>query len=115
MAVSATDWFENQPVGRTARKLWDDGYAFDYVSDAQLQKAKVAGGKVKIPGAEYRIIVVPECKYMPLETVKQLLALAKNGATIFFEGKVPSDLPWVEKFGPTSERIQKTFERAENP
>jgi hypothetical protein len=105
MAVSATDWFESQPIGKTARALWDSGYSFDYVSDAQLLKAKVVSGKVKMPGAEYRIIVVPECKYMPLETVKQLLALSNKGATIFFEGQIPSDLPGRGN----SDRRQKEF------
>ena len=34
---SQQTWFENQPVGKTAHDLWNRGYAFDYVSDRQLQ------------------------------------------------------------------------------
>jgi hypothetical protein len=93
MAVSATDWFENQPIGKTAHALWDRGYAFDYVSDAQLQKAKVSSDKIEVPGGDYKIIVVPECKFMPLETLEQLIVLAKNGATVVFDKQPPSDIP----------------------
>ena len=81
MSVSITNWFEGQNIAKTAHELWDRGYAFDYVSDAQLLQAKVVDGKIQMPGGDYKVIVVPECKFMPLETFKQLLALATNGAT----------------------------------
>ena len=90
--VHARDWFEGQPIGRTAQALWDRGVAFDYVSDAQLKTAKVTNGKIQMPGGKYQVIVVPECKYIPLETFKQLLALAENGATIIFEKQLPTDV-----------------------
>ena len=92
LTVHARDWFEGQPIGRTAKELWDKGYAFDYVSDAQLKTAKVTGGKIQMPGGNYKVIVVPECKYMPLETFKQLLTLAENGATVIFDHKMPYDI-----------------------
>jgi hypothetical protein len=104
MSVSITNWFEGQNIGKTAHELWDRGYAFDYVSDAQLKTAKVVSeefleydgtpykkGVVQTPGGNYKVIVVPECKFIPLETFKQLLALAENGATVIFE-KLPTDV-----------------------
>jgi alpha-L-rhamnosidase len=92
MTVSQTKWFEDQPIGKTAHELWNRGYAFDYVSDRQLQAAKVIDGKIRMPGGDYKVMVVPECKYMPLETFKQLLALAKEGATVIFESQLPADV-----------------------
>jgi hypothetical protein len=71
MSVSITNWFEGQNIAKTAHELWNRGYAFDYVSDAQLLQAKVADGKIQMPGGDYKVIVVPECKFMPLETFKQ--------------------------------------------
>jgi hypothetical protein len=82
--VHARDWFEGQPIGRTAKELWDRGYAFDYVSDTQLKTAKVVDGKIQMPGGKYQVIVVPECKYVPYETYKSFFALAEKGAIIFF-------------------------------
>jgi len=92
MAVGKTEWFEGQPIGKTAHELWNKGYQFDYASDAQLQQAKVVGGKIQMPGSSYKVIVVPPCKYMPLETFKQLLTLAENGATVIFEKQLPEDV-----------------------
>jgi hypothetical protein len=86
-------WFENQAIGKTAHALWNRGYAFDYISDRQLQAAKVVDGKIQMPGGNYKVIVVPECKFMPLETFKQLLKLAENGATVIFEKQLPTDVP----------------------
>jgi hypothetical protein len=89
-------WFENQPIGKTVHELWNEGYAFDYVSDRQLLTAKVVDGNIQMPGGNYKVIVVPECKLMPLETFKQLVELAEAGATIIFAG-VPTDVPgWCD-------------------
>jgi hypothetical protein len=93
MTVHARDWLEQQPVGKEAEELWERGYAFDYVSDAQLKTAKVVDGKIQMPGGKYQVIVVPECKFIPLETFKQLLALAESGATVVFRNHLPADVP----------------------
>ncbi len=92
LTIHARDWFEGQPIGKTAKELWDRGYAFDYVSDAQLKTAKIVDGKIQMLGGDYKVIVVPECKFIPLETFKQLLALAETGATVVFEKQLPADV-----------------------
>jgi hypothetical protein len=86
-------WFKKQPIGQTALELWNHGYTFDYVSDRQLQTAKVADGKIQMPGGKYQVIVVPPCERMPLATLKKLLALASSGATVIFESHLPNDVP----------------------
>jgi len=93
MAVSATDWFESQPIGKDAHELWTGGYSFDYISDAQLQHAKAGNKQIQVPGGKYKVIIVPECQFMPLETLKKLADLAKSGATVVFEKQLPSDVP----------------------
>jgi hypothetical protein len=93
LTVHARGWFESQPLGHLAEQLWQRGYAFDYVSDRQLATAKVAGGSVKVPGGNYRVVVVPPCEVMPLPTLEKLVALAKSGATVIFSGGLPQDVP----------------------
>ncbi|MEI8288197.1 MAG: glycosyl hydrolase [Verrucomicrobiota bacterium] len=88
LTVHARDWFEGQPIGKAAKELWERGYAFDYVSDAQLKTAKVVDGKIKMSGGKYQVIVVPWCKYMPFETLKNLVILEKAGATIIVQNPV---------------------------
>ena len=92
LTVNAKGWFAGQPIAFAATNLWNLGYGFDYVSDAQLQAAKVVNGKVSLPGGKYQTIVVPACQYIPLATFKQLLGLAKDGATVIFEKQLPSDI-----------------------
>lgn len=92
MTVSRGGWFEGQNIGKVAHELWNSGYAFDYVSDAQLQKAKVGRGGIRMPGGEYKMVVVPECNYMPLETFEKLLALTKEGIQVVFQNDLPKDI-----------------------
>jgi hypothetical protein len=105
--VHARDWFEGQPIGKTAQELWNKGYTFDYVSDAQLKAAKVADGKIQMPGGKYKVIVVPECKFIPLETFKQLLLLAENGAPVIFENHLPSDVSGADDLDKQRTEFQK--------
>jgi len=94
LAVHHTEWLTDQPIGISARQLWDRGYAFDYISDLQIQGTSVDDdGKLETSGARYQVLVVPPCQHMPLATLKRLLGLAEQGATIVFEGGLPADVP----------------------
>jgi hypothetical protein len=123
--VHARDWFEGQPIGRTAKELWDKGYAFDYVSDAQLKTAKIVNGedrlietngashpikKIMMPGGTYKVIVVPECKFIPLDTFKKLLGFAESGASIIFEKQLPADISGKNNFENQREEFKKLLE-----
>ena len=97
--VRAQNWLDRQPIGAAARKLWQLGYAFDYVSDLQLTHSQVVNGRVKMPGATYRAIVVPACAYIPIQTMENLAELASSGATVIFENQLPSDVPGLADLG----------------
>jgi hypothetical protein len=97
LTVHARDWFEAQPIGKIAERLWDQGYCFDYVSDRQLLKTRIEQGRLRTEGGDYQVILVPTCKLMPVETLRHLLALAEQGATVLFEGGVPSDVPGLSR------------------
>lgn len=62
-------WFSDLPIGMMANKLYSEGYAFDYVSDRQLQTLDLS---------RYSCLVVPETKTMPPETATAV-ARFKNG------------------------------------
>ena len=72
-------WLLGQPVGTTARHLWNHGYGFDYVSDRLLAKVSVRSGELEAGGARYRVVVVPPTGHIPLPTLEKLLALADSG------------------------------------
>ena len=91
--VHARDWFETQSIGKAADWLWTHGYQFDYASDHQLGEARAERGQVLLPGATYRTVLVPKCEFMPEQTLSNLLALAKAGATVIFEDQLPKSVP----------------------
>jgi hypothetical protein len=93
MTIDGRGWFDGQPISKIATQLWDRGYAFDYCSDHQLTLGKVNGGKVVMPGGEYRVILVPPAQHLPIETLQTLLSLAESGATILFADRLPTDVP----------------------
>jgi len=118
LTVHARTWFEEQPIGKAAERLWNRGYSFDYVSDRQLEGITVREGKLQIPNfkiqgnlkvqgpmsrageglvtsspTRYRAIVVPACQHIPLKTMERLGQLAESGATVIFEKRIPSDVP----------------------
>lgn len=103
-------WFHDQPIGRTAKRLWERGFAFDYVSDRQLVGAKVRKGNVEMPGEDYRVVVVPQCEHMPLATLKKLFTLAKSGATVIFEGQLPKDVPGLGNLEKRSAEFSKLLD-----
>lgn len=90
------DWLDkNLPeFGRAAKQLWDRGYGFDFVSDRLLKEAvSVKDGHIQTRGGSYRAIVVAGCTRMEPETLRRLLALAREGATILVAGELPRQAP----------------------
>jgi hypothetical protein len=77
----------------TITRLWNNGYAFDYVSDRFLNEARCENHEVLLGGNHYRTILVPNCRFLPEETFTSFIRLARAGAQIFFETDVPSDVP----------------------
>jgi hypothetical protein len=105
--VHARDWFEDQPIGRVSASLWRKGYSFDYLSDRQLASAKISDGKVQLAGGSYRVIVVPECRVIPLPALQQLAALAQAGAEIVIENRLPGDVPGWSQLSARREALAK--------
>jgi hypothetical protein len=93
--VHARDWFENQPIGRVADHLWQRGYAFDYVSDRQIQQSDLPDPGNKSFVRPDPVVVVPECQRVPVDTFQSLLARARRGTTVIFQNQLPNDVPGV--------------------
>ncbi|HKJ66746.1 MAG TPA: glycosyl hydrolase, partial [bacterium] len=91
----------------SAQLLRDRGYAFDFISDRQLRQTEAAGGRLRTGGGVYQTIVVPTCRFIPLETFRKLLELAQNGATVIFYKNLPGDVPGLGNL----ENRQQSFQR----
>lgn len=77
--------FGVQETLATGKSLCDAGYSWDGISDIQLRDVQYKGG-LHVGGHNYKAIVVPECKYMPEETLRKLAELSLKGAPVIFVG-----------------------------
>ncbi len=93
MSVHDIDWFENFDFGKLATHLDENGYSFDYISDKQLSDVSCEEGELITHGNRYKVIVVPETKYIPASTLKQLDAIVANGGKVIFNSCLPVDVP----------------------
>jgi hypothetical protein len=92
LGVHDNRWLVDSSFGRTALDLAALGYAFDYVSDAQIARLKVDREKLIAPGATYRVIVVPRVTRMDPSTLAKLFELEDAGASLVF-AELPRDVP----------------------
>ncbi len=79
-------------LSQTALGLYNSGYAFDYISDRQIDKLKVRSGKILSGEIAYQTLFLPSLQLIPSETFSRIISLAENGATILME-KIPDDVP----------------------
>lgn len=87
-------WLEASPCGQLMIDLAAKGYSYDLISDAQLLLSHTAAnGGLKTPGHEYRAILVPKTQHMEVATLRRLLTLAQDGATVLFIDGLPVDVP----------------------
>jgi hypothetical protein len=77
----------------TVTRLWEHGYAFDYLSDRFLSKLECNRGKLIVNSNAYAVIVVPECQFIPNDSFEKLTEVAGQGATVVFQNHLPSDVP----------------------
>jgi hypothetical protein len=85
--------FNGTPFETSATAMQEKGYAFDYISDRQILNLQTANNKIVTGGTAYQTILLPDAKFMKLETLQKLIALAKNGATVIAYKNLPSDVP----------------------
>jgi hypothetical protein len=72
--------------------MLEKGYSFDYISDLQLTNTEFYEDQLETEGNIYRTLVLPGCKYIPLETFARILKLANDGARIVVFGDLPEDV-----------------------
>lgn len=91
---------------QASEEMWHRGFSFDSISDAQLQIVQFKSGNLQTPGAQYRVIVVPQSRIMPFETLEKLVQLAREGATIICVGSLPQDVPGLSELAARRAKFQ---------
>lgn len=103
-------WLQPSKFYSTAAWLRKSGFDFDYASDNFIAQASVENGKIKLPGNEYKVLVVPECAYMPLETLKKILALSGEGVKVIFVGSLPAYVPGMSSLEANRQELARIKE-----
>lgn len=82
-------------IKRAVGEIIKAGYDADYISDDLLNRVNAGkDGKIEATGgATYGAIIVPPARFMQPATLKRILDLANNGATVLFIGTAPSEVP----------------------
>lgn len=88
------------------QSLLNAGYSFDFVSDRQLRNVTF-NKLLQTGGSNYQAIVLPETKIIPLETFKNILALAERGATVIVNKNLPTDVSGFDKLEARRSEFQK--------
>lgn len=108
---NAVEWLYGTPFYQTAAYLKENGYAFDYCSDRQIEHFQLDRDTNKIAGTSSRTIIVPECHYMPLETISALANLAGKGLNIVFIGALPTDVPGMKNLESDRKRFNEELQK----
>lgn len=109
-------WFGETAFGKTAKQLWEGGYAFDYVSDRHLQDLYVqADGALSMgKGSEYRVVVVPAVRFLSEETAERLATLANRGAKVVFVDQWPEQAAGLLAHRGNGPGLEDPLERLKN-
>jgi len=97
--------FDNTVFKSSAEWLLAKGYAFDLVSDKQLQSAHVTANKIQTPGGKYQTVLLADAKHVPLATIEKLFQSAVEGAVIAFYKDIPSDVPGLAALAKNKEQL----------
>lgn len=89
--------FNGTPFKTGVETMLEKGYSFDYISDLQINNTTNAGEKLRTTGGTYSTLIIPGCKYIPLETFEKVLKLAEEGAMVIFYGGMPENIAgWAD-------------------
>jgi len=84
--------YNGTPFKTAAESMIRDGYRWDYISDLQLKNTEVDESSLWTQGNVYKVLVLPGCKYIPIETFARILKLARDGATVIIFGNMPENI-----------------------
>lgn len=83
------------------------GYSIDFTSDKMLAEAKVTNGEIKVAdaGAAYKVLLVSQCKIMPVATLEHIIQLAQGGAVVVMQ-QFPEDVPGLQKLDNNRKKLK---------
>jgi hypothetical protein len=106
-AIPATD---SSAFHLAADSMIARGFSYDYVSDRQLLGLRARGRRMEAGNVRCTTVLVPASHFVPLETMEQLVRLARGGATIAFYRGLPADVPGLAAIDARRARLRAIVE-----
>ncbi len=105
-------WFKQHPISALSEDLMNAGYTFDYISDKQLLDCNLSGGEIVTSGnSNYKAIVVPKTKYIPLETIEKLVTFIEMGGKVYFDEWLPASVPGMANLEKREAELKRLEEK----
>ncbi|MBN1341971.1 MAG: hypothetical protein JXQ73_04785 [Phycisphaerae bacterium] len=87
---NARKWTRSFDWGDLGRLLVANGYDFDLVNDDVLaNRVRLDGGVLRIGELEYRVLILPNIRAMPLESLERIREFARGGGVVIALERVP--------------------------
>lgn len=100
--------FKGTGFEASAETMWEKGYSYDFISDRQLLKVEEENHELESGGGiVYKTVVIPDARFMPLETFEKLVQLAKDGATVVVYKNLPASVPGLGNLKEQQEKYQQ--------
>lgn len=81
---------------KTIQTIIQSGYDVDYISDRYINSAVIDGREISLhSGVKYDAILIPDVRFMPLQTLNHLLMLAQGGSKVVFVRSYPESVPGI--------------------
>jgi len=112
--------FDGTSFKTAAETMLEKGYSYDFISDLQIKNTVFYESLLQTEGNIYKTLILPRCKYIPVETFSQILRLANEGAKIIVYGNLPENISgWGDKDEKTLffEKLKESlnFSQTNNP
>ncbi len=104
------EWLHPSPFYKLAKDLSKAGYAFDFASDRLLSRTQTANALLQTAenAAPYKVLIIPACKLMSLETLDHIIRLANGGAKVIFQ-ELPKDVPGLNDLENRRAKLKSTL------
>ena len=108
---NARRWTRDFDWGLLSRLLLSNGYDFDLMNDDVLQKhSRFDGGVLRVRDLEYRILIVPNTKALPVESMRRIAEFARQGGVVVALERTPSESVGLSEYAARDAEVKRISE-----
>lgn len=105
--LNARKWTREFYWGDLGKLLIANGYDFDLLNDDALQHfARIEDGKIKIRNLQYKILILPNIKALPLPTLKFIQKYVREGGVVIALERVPDSSVGLADYARKDEQVR---------